>query len=146
MKVILIKQVPKVGKPGDVVEVSDGYAANSLFPNKSAIAATTKNLEALSRKKASEADLKAFHHGLLQQAINALPGSSVEISVRANEKGHLFSKIDEESIVQSLLKYRISISPKNILLQSPIKELGTYQVTLREGDYKAEITVVVNRQ
>ncbi len=145
MKVILLKPVPKVGKAGDVVEVSDGYAANALFPNKSAIPATAKNLEIWNRKKQSKEDLKAFQHGLLGQAILALPNTSIEIKVRANEKGHLFSKVDEETIVEALSKHRISISTKNIILQKVIKELGTYQVGVKEGDYKTEITVVVSR-
>jgi large subunit ribosomal protein L9 len=145
MKVILLKSVPKVGKAGDVVEVSDGYAANALFPNKSAIAATAKNLEVLNRKKRSNEELKAFQHGLLEQAIAAIPNTSIEIKVRANEKGHLFSKVDEQAIVEALLKHRISISSKNIILASPIKELGTYKVGVREGDYSAEIDVVVTQ-
>lgn len=145
MKVILLKPVSKVGKPGDVVNVSDGYATNSLFPNKSAIPATDKNLELLKRKKASQADLKALQHGLLQQAISTLPGESIEIAVRANEKGHLFSKVDEVAIVESLLKHRISISPKNISLASPIKELGNYKVGLHEGEYHTEINVIVKK-
>lgn len=145
MKVILLKSVQKVGKAGDVVEVSDGYAANALFPNKSAIAATPKNLEALNRKKQSSEDLKALQHGLLEQAIAAIPNTSIEIKVRANEKGHLFSKIDEDSIVEALLKYRISISSKNVVLTNPIKELGTYKVGVKEGDYSTTIDVVISR-
>jgi large subunit ribosomal protein L9 len=143
MKVILLKSVPKLGKTGDVVEVSDGYAANALFPNKKAILATDKNLEALNRKKQSSEDLKALQHGLLEQAIGALPNTTIEIAVRANEKGHLFSKIDENNIVEELLKHRISISTKNIILKEPIKELGTYQVTVKEGDYKTDIDISV---
>jgi large subunit ribosomal protein L9 len=146
MKVILLKPVAKVGKNGDVVEVSDGYAANSLFPSKSAIPATAKNLEILNRKKQSNADLKAFQHGLLEQAITALPNTTIEIKVRANEKGHLFSKIDEEKIVEALLKYRISISAKNIVLKDNIKELGTYEVGVREGDYSTNINVAVVKE
>ena len=146
MKVILLKSVSKVGKTGDIVEVSDGYAANALFPNKKAIPATAKNLESLNRKKQSDEDLKALQHGLLEQAILALPDTTIEINVRANEKGHLFSKIDENNIVEELLKHRISISAKNIILKEAIKELGTYQVAVKEGDYKAGITVsVVNK-
>ncbi len=146
MKVILLKSVPKVGKSGDVIEVSDGYAANALFPNKYAIPATAKNLETLNRKKQSSEDLKALQHGLLEQAILALPNTSIEIKMRANEKGHLFSKVDEPIIVAALLKHRISISAKNIILAEPIKELGSYQVGVREGDYKADIAVVIVKE
>ncbi len=146
MKVILLKAVPKVGKSGDIVEVSDGYAANALFPNKSAVPATAKNLETLNRKKQSTQDLKALQHGLLEQTILALPNTSIEIAMRANEKGHLFSKVDEETIVEALLKHRISIAAKNIILPHAIKELGTYQVGVKEGDYSANISVIIVKE
>lgn len=146
MKVILLKSVPKVGKTGDVVDVSDGYAANALFPNKSAILATQKNLDALNKKKQSEADLKAFQHGLLEQAIHSLPDMKIQIPMRANENGHLFSKVDESGIVKALSQHRVSIGVKNIVLKEPIKELGMYTVTVKEGDYKTDITVEVIRE
>lgn len=143
MKVILLKSVPKVGKTGDVVNVSDGFAVNALFPNKSAIPATNKNLEELKRKNQSKEDLKALQHGLLEQAISALPNTTITIAVRANEKGHLFSKIDENTIVEELLKHRISISSKNIILNEVIKELGMYKIGVRERDYNTEISISV---
>lgn len=145
MKVILLKQVPKVGRAGEVVEVSDGFAANALFPNKSAIPATPKNLEALKRKQASVEASKALEHGLLEAAIKSLPDMTVTIPMRANEKGHLFSKVDESTIVEALTRQRISISPKNIILKEPIKELGSYAVAIREGDYQGKITVSIVR-
>lgn len=143
MKVILLKSVQKVGKTGDVVEVSDGYAANALFPNKLAIAATAKNLEALEKKTASVAASKALQHELLEKAISSLPDQVLTIAVRANEKGSLFSKIDEADIVSALLTHRVSISPKNVVLPHPIKELGTYTVTIKEGEHKKDISVSI---
>lgn len=143
MKVILLKSVQKVGKTGDVVDVSDGYAANSLFPNRLAIAATAKNLEALQKKTASVAASKALQHELLEKAISSLPDQVLTIAVRANEKGSLFSKIDESDIVSALLTHRVSISPKNVVLPHPIKELGTYIVTIKEGEHKKEISVSI---
>lgn len=146
MKVILLKSVSKVGKTGEVVEVSDGYAANALFPNKKAIPATPKNLEALKRKNQSEADLKALQHGLLEQAIATLPDMTLEIKTKANEQGHLFSKLDEGDIVSELLKHRISVSAKNIKLSQVIKQLGSYQVAVEEGSYKAHIILSVIKE
>lgn len=146
MKVILLQQVPKVGKKGDVVEVSDGYAANALFPNKKAIVADTKNLEALQRKISSLQATKALEHGLLEAAIKAIPDMTVTIPMKANDKGHLFSKLDAGGIVEALEKHRISISTKNVVLKNPIKELGTYTVTIQEGEYKGAITVAVTKE
>ncbi|MBP6857688.1 MAG: 50S ribosomal protein L9 [Candidatus Pacebacteria bacterium] len=146
MKVILTKSVPKVGKKGDIVSVSDGYAANALFPNKLAIPATVKNLESLNRKNKSEADSKALQHELLEKAINTLPDTTLEIKAKANEQGHLFSKIDETNIVESLLEHRISISTKNIILESPIKNIGTYEVLIKEGEYQKSISISVIKE
>ena len=143
MKVILLQQVPKVGKKGEVVEVSDGFAANALFPTKKAIPATTKNLEALERKISSEKATRALEHGLLESAIKSLPGMAITISMRANEKGHLFSKVDEVDIVEALEKYRISISTKNVVLKEPIKEIGTYSVGISGGEYQTKISVSI---
>lgn len=146
MKVILLKQVAKVGRVGEVVEVSDGYAANALFPNKLAIAATAKNLEALNRKVASVQASKALEHGLLEAAIKTLPDMAITIAVKANDKGHLFSKVDAGDIVKALEKQRISISTKNVVLSEPIKELGTYPVQIVEGEYKQNISVLIIKE
>jgi large subunit ribosomal protein L9 len=143
MKVILLQQVPKVGKKGEVVEVSDGFAANALFPTKKAIPATTKNLEALERKNASLEDMRALEHGLLEAAIKSLPNMTLTIPMKANEKGHLFSKVDRGAIVEALATHRISISAKNVVLKEPIKILGLYEVTIAEGSYKGTISVSV---
>ncbi len=117
-----------------------------MFPNKSAIAATDKNLDALKRKNQAQADLKALQHGLLEQAIATLPDMTLEIAVKANEQGHLFSKLDESHIVSELSKHRISISEKNVKLPDIIKGLGSYQIGIEEGSYKTKITVSVVKE
>lgn len=143
MKVILLQQIPKVGKKGEVIEVSDGYAANALFPNKKAIPATAKNLEALNRKIESDKASKALEHGLLEAAIKSLPDMTIKIEMRANEKGHLFSKVGPSEMVEALSKQRVNISVKNIVLKEPIKEVGSYPISIEEGDYKGSITVLI---
>ncbi|MEK7228361.1 MAG: 50S ribosomal protein L9 [Patescibacteria group bacterium] len=146
MKVILLQNVTKVGKKGEVVEVSDGFAVNSLLPAKKAIAATAKNLEALTRKRDSILATKALEHGLLEAAVKSLPDTALTIAVKANEKGHLFSKVDEKIIVEALAKHRIGISVKNVILDEPIKEVGSYSITVQEGDYKAVVPVVIIKE
>jgi large subunit ribosomal protein L9 len=146
MKVILLQSVQKIGKKGDIVNVSDGYANNALFPNKKAIPASDKNLESLKRKNQSEAETKALQHGLLEQAILDLPKTGLEIKAKANEQGHLFYKIDEERIVSELLKNRISISEKSINLPEVIKSLGNYKIEIKEGSYKAQINLTVSKE
>jgi large subunit ribosomal protein L9 len=146
MKVILLQNVQKVGKKGEVVEVSDGFATNALFPNKKAILATEKNLATLNRKIASDKASKELEQGLLESAIKSLPEMTLFIKVKANEVGHLFSKIDTKDIVEALEKQRIILSQKNIVLKSSIKELGVYTSTIQEGSYKKDITIKVEKE
>lgn len=143
MRVILLSSVQKVGKKGDVVDVSDGYAENALFPRKLAILATPKNLEALQKKEDALKQSRALSHELLEKAIASLPDEALTLSVRANEKGHLFSKIHTEDIVKELEKHRIVISPSNIVLTKEIKQLGKYSVLLKEGSFSKNLTLIV---
>ncbi len=145
MKVILIQNINKVGKKDEIVEVAGGYADNVLFPSKKAIPATAKNIEALNRKISSTKARKDLEHGLLESAIKSLPEETLSISVKANEKGHLFSSIGEDEIVDALSKKRINLSAKNIILTKPIKETGEYKIQIVEGAYKKEITLSITK-
>ncbi len=146
MKVILLQSVAKVGKKGDVVDVSDGYAANALLPTKKAIIATAKNLEAHNRTLASVQATKALEHGLLEAAIRSLPNMTLTLKARANAQGHLFSKVDTKAIVEALALHRISVGEKNILLKESIKSIGTYIATIKEGEYTQTISIDIVAQ
>ena len=145
MKVILIQNINKVGKKDEIVEAAGGYADNVRFPSKKAIPATAKNIEALNRKISSTKARKDLEHGLLESAIKSLPEETLSISVKANEKGHLFSSIGEDEIVDALSKKRINLSAKNIILTKPIKETGEYKIQIVEGAYKKEITLSITK-
>lgn len=145
MKVILLKSVPKVGQKGEVVSVSDGYAANALFPNKAAIPATQKNLEALQKQKDFVTQSKALEHTLLEKSLRSIPEEGLVLFMQANEKGHLFSRVTEDTIVTALLEHRVSIAPKNIFIETPIKELGLYIITIKEGEYKTQLKLKVEK-
>ncbi len=146
MKVILLQNVNKVGRKGEVVEVSDGYASNALFPVKKAIPATPNNLEALKRKIDSDKATKDLEHELLERAIKSLPEDGLVLKMKANEKGHLFSKVNEDLIVEALANYRIVVSPKNIVLDDQIKELGSYSIKIEEGSYSKNIPLVITKE
>jgi large subunit ribosomal protein L9 len=145
MKVILLQNINKVGKKDKIVEVAGGYADNVLFPSKKAIPATPKNVEALNRKISSTKALKELEHGLLESAIKSLPEETLTIKVKANEKGHLFSSIGEDEIVEALSQKRINLSTKNIVLAKPIKEIGQYKIQIIEGSYKKELIISITK-
>jgi large subunit ribosomal protein L9 len=144
MKVILLKSVPKIGKKDEVVEVNLGFANNALFPQKLAIPASDAALKALhERKQHTEAD-KMIKHNLLDRAIEAANGQSIVLKLPANDQGNLFSKVNEHTIADFLAnEHRIVLDPACIKLVEPIKKTGTHTVSIKDGDYKATLTIEI---
>ncbi len=145
MKIILLKNVPKLGKKDDIITVPDGYAQNALFPKKLAIVATDQAIAAVQRTQQNKITEKKIQHELLDKAIESLTGRTLVYKAKVNEKGSLFSKISEHDISKALLdQHRISIDPSLLTIDgSPIKQIGDYTVTIKEGEYKASFTVSV---
>ncbi|HVY35890.1 MAG TPA: 50S ribosomal protein L9 [Candidatus Paceibacterota bacterium] len=148
MKVILLKAVQKVGKPEDVVDVSDGYARNVLLRHNLAIPATPDALLKLRQKQSAREADKAARRELLDSAITTIAGQSIVYTVPANEQGNLFSKISAKDIATFLFKqHRIDIDATHILLPDEhIKKLGTYEITVADGEYRGTFTVVVEKE
>lgn len=132
MKVILMKDSPKIGKVGDVKEVASGYALNFLFPQgiaKVATPAGIKQVEEIKRKRAEEiADEKRV---LLLQA-NALRDRSVVIRTRS-EEGRLFGSVGADEIAAALSVEGIEIDPKILDIPKAFKMVGQYEVVARFG-------------
>jgi large subunit ribosomal protein L9 len=148
MKVILLKSVPKVGKKGDVVEVNQGYAQNSLFPKKLAIPATDSATKDVERRKQNAITERAVKLDLLDRAIESLNESNLVMKLPANEQGSLFQKIHEKDIAEFLeSNNRVSIDPKCIILpDGPIKKIGSYEVKIVEGDYKSKLNLTITKK
>jgi large subunit ribosomal protein L9 len=148
MKVILLKNVPKVGKKDDVVEVASGYAQHALFPKKLGIPATPAALEALARHKQNAVAEKQVRHHLLDKAIQELQGMHIAMPAKANEQGSLFSKIDTSDIVEYLsTAHRISIDLHLVHLpQGPIKSLGSYTIHVADEGFAADFVIDIVRQ
>lgn len=145
MKVILLKAVPKLGKAEDVVEVSEGFARNSLFPQKKAIPATSSAVLELDRKKQNRTTEKAVQQTLLDKAIKEIEGAAIGYKAPANDKGVLFSKITAKDVAQFLLDTsRIAIDPKCIQIPGEaIKQLGKYTITVKDNSYEASFIFTV---
>ena len=148
MKVILLKSVPKLGKPNDILDVPDGYANNALFPKKLAIIATPAAIAALKQRQQAKETEKEIQHNLLDRAIATITaeGTSLTYKTKANDKGSLFSRITAEDISKALLaQHRITIDAKHLDIDD-IKQLGTYTVKVSEGSYKAMFPLVIVRE
>ena len=147
MKVILLEDVAKVGRRGEVRDVSDGYARNFLIPKKLALGASAgnlKNLEHIKQQQDSKAlCIKGDAEGL-QQRIEAL---TYEERRQASEEGKLFGSVTSQDLVDFLGAHGIKIERRRIQLDEPIKTLGETTVPIRlHADITAQLKISVVRE
>ena len=109
MKVILLKNVAKVGQKYEIKDVSDGFAMNYLFPQGLAKEATASNVKALQKKIDEQAASREQSNEELKNSLNELKGVTVEITVTANDKGTLFKAISATDVVEALALQNIMI-------------------------------------
>jgi large subunit ribosomal protein L9 len=147
MKVILQKDVAKLGRKFDIKDVSSGYAQNLLIPKGLAIIATPDAIKRMEMERAKAEGEKRVEKDLLAKNIKDLDGISINIIGKANDKGHLFAGIHKEAIVEELLKQtQLQIDPESISMTQPIKEIGEHTVEVKAGDKKASFKVVVSNK
>lgn len=129
MKVIVLKDTKNVGKKGDAIEVSDGYARNFLIPKGIAMEATASNLKDLERQKAAEAERKATDKASAEKVKEKLSGLEILVTTKAGEGGRIFGSITSKDISDALkAQHGVEIDKKKIVLDAPIKETGTYKI------------------
>lgn len=136
MKVILLQDVPNVGRKYEVKNVSDGYARNFLIPRNLAQIATTQTIQAIETKKKQLEQEREIHKDILEKNIESLSGVRLEIKEKANEKGHLFAGINKEEIAIILKEQKHIEIPSNIIeLKQPIKEIGEYKIKVKDKEF-----------
>lgn len=147
MKVILIKDVKGVGRAHDEVMMADGHALNYLIPKKFAIAATpVAKKEAESRRKQAT-DRDALDTALLAQNIVSLAEAKVVITMKANEKGHLYDAVGESDISKAVKEQaHIDLPEDAIKLEKPIKELGTFDVPISVGEVFGKFSITIEAE
>ncbi len=147
MKVILIKDVAKVGQHGMIKEVSNGYALNFLIARGLAIQATPEKLAAYEAAQKREVEARDREREALVKAIQGLEGARVEIVARATEKGGLFKSVTAADIAQAILdQKRVHVSQEVIVFQKPIKQTGEHSISIASGDAKAHFTLSIVAQ
>ncbi|ACD24301.1 50S ribosomal protein L9 [Clostridium botulinum] len=131
MKVILLQDVKKIGKKGEVIEASDGYARNFLFPRKLAQEATDSNMHILNNKKENERKKKLAEIEAAQKLAGELKGKEITIKTKIGESGKLFGAITSKDIA-SLIKtqYNVEIDKKKIVMDT-IKLAGNYDIEVK---------------
>ena len=145
MKVILLQDVKKVGKKGDVIEASDGYARNFLFPRKLAQEANDSNMHILNNKKENERKQKLAELEAAQKLAGDLKGKEITIKAKAGESGKLFGAITSKDVAQLIKEqYKIEIDKKKIVMDT-IKLVGGYDIDVKlypEVSTKMKVIIV----
>lgn len=132
MKVILKADIKGVGKKDEVINVSDGYARNFLFPKKLAVEATEGNLRVLEEQKAKEAEKKREEIKAAQELAKKLATLMVEVAVKVGDNGKIFGSVTSKDIADALKKqHNIDIDKKKIDLPEAIKIAGVYTVDVK---------------
>lgn len=147
MKVILLDDVAKVGRRGEVRDVSDGYARNFLIPKKLALSATAGNLKNLQHIKAQQ-DAKASRVKADAESLRGrIEVLTYEERRQASEEGKLFGSVTSQDIADFLGRQGVKIDRRRITLDEPIKGLGETSVTIRlHQDVTAQLKVSVVRE
>ena len=131
MKVILLQDVKKLGKKGDVVSTSDGYARNFLFPRNLAQEATDSNLHVLNAKKDVERRKKTAEIEAAQKLADDLRDKVVKIDAKAGDSGKLFGAITSKDIADKINdQFNVNVDKKKIVMDT-IKIAGTYNIEVK---------------
>jgi large subunit ribosomal protein L9 len=137
--------VKGVGRKHDIKTVADGFALNSLIPQGSAEVATVKALSRVDSIKKKEEGEKKIQADLLAKNLKSIHDTVVEVSVDANEKGHLFAGLHANDIAPLIKeKTRIEVSPEFIQLEKPIKEVGEHKIDVKVQGKSATFTLKVS--
>lgn len=139
MKIILLKDVQKIGKRYETKDVADGFAVNSLIPRKLAIPATPDAVKRIALEIAREEGEKKVQDDLVTKQLQALDGTTVTYTGKKNEKGHLFAGLHAKEIAELT-----GLKPEHILLDKPLKEAGDHLLKVKVGNKTATITLSIS--
>ena len=141
MKVILLEDVKPHGKKGDVVDVSDGYAKNFLFPKKKGVEANASNMKNLEYRKKKEADNAAQALEEAKELKARIEAHTVTVSMKKGEGDRAFGSVSSREIAQALSEqHGLDVDKKKIVLPEPLKTFGEHEVTVK---LHAQVTAVI---
>jgi large subunit ribosomal protein L9 len=147
MKIILIDDVPKLGRRGEVRDVSDGYARNYLLPQKLALNATPGNLRNLESIKATQESRAARQRTDAEGQSQRIEALTYVENRSASDEGRLFGSVGKADLAAFLSDHGITVERRRIMLDEPIKSLGEFSVPIRlHGDVTAHLKVTVSRE
>ena len=132
MKVILLEDVKALGKKGQIVNVSDGYARNMILPKKLGVEATSKNLNDLKLRKANEEKVAQENLDAAKAFAEELSTKEVILTLNVGEGGRTFGSVSSKEISEAAKKQlNLDIDKKKLQLENPIRNLGVTNVPVR---------------
>ena len=132
MKVILLEDVKSLGKKGQIVNVSDGYASNMILPKKLGVEATSKNLNDLKLRKANEEKVAQENLDAAKAFAEELSTKEVILTLKVGEGGRTFGSVSSKEISEAAKKQlNLDIDKKKLQLENPIRNLGVTNVPVR---------------
>jgi large subunit ribosomal protein L9 len=148
MKVILLEDVKSLGKKGDIVNVSDGYARNAILPKKLGVEATTKNLNDLKLQNQHADKVAAENLEKAKELAGVVEQQKVVLKLKTGEGGRIFGSISTKEIAQAAKEQTgLDLDKKKMQLTDSIKALGTYEVPVKlHQKVTAKLTVQVTEE
>lgn len=132
MKVILLQDEKKLGKKGELVEVSEGYARNYILPKKIGVEATSKNLNDLKLQKANQEKVAQEQLDAAKELAATLETKEVVVKIKSGEGGRAFGSVSSKEIVTACKEQNgIELDKKKVQLPEALKNFGTYEVTVK---------------
>ncbi len=143
MKVILLRDIARLGRKYEVKEVPAGHAQNFLIPRGFAEPATAQNLKRVTERAEHAAASREATAAELDALAETLVLEPLRIRAEANAQGHLFRGLRAQDITAALAARGFTLSPESVKLERPIKSTGEHAVTLTAGEHEQTITVTV---
>ena len=147
MKVILTQDMKGKGKKGDVVNVSDGYARNFLFPKKLAEEVTAGAINAVKAQRENEEKRIALERAQAKAFYESLNGATATVKVKCGEAGKLYGSVTTADIAEGLRASGFDVDKRKIVVSSQIKDLGVFSADVKiQGDLVAKININVIKE
>lgn len=144
MKIVLLKDLPKVGRKYEVVDVADGYAMNSLIPARAAEIATDAVVHKYNKLKEVETAARAAMEEEVIAKIDSLTSKTYTVSAKANDQGHLFAAVHKDEIIAAVkAEVGITLDPAYIGLEVALKQVGSFEVPLKVRDMVKNLNIEI---
>ena len=148
MKIILLQDVKKLGKKGDIIEANDGYARNYIIPQKIGVEANGKNLNDLKLQKSNQEKVAQEQLSAAKALADEIGTKQVVVKIRAGEGGKVFGSVSSKEIAAEVKsQLGLEVDKKKVQLKDPIKSLGTHNVPIKlHPKVTTELKVVVTEE